>query len=236
MKKASKILILVISLLLGITTKGMAAGLPSPNVTLEGNGVKFLYNDKDGKKFLEKYEMLPGDSTNGTITIKNNLDEPFNVYLRTEDLDEDEKEMSKVLDLSIKYEGKSIYNGNLLGHDNLGNGIELGVVNPGEEKLLDASVTLNGKATDNKYRNKSVDVDWIFTAVGTKDNKKISSIDDGINSSINNLDGIAQKIKGVLPKTGYEYIFGLLVGLIIVVVGILLLLNKKKKNKDGISQ
>lgn len=235
MKKASKIFILVISLLLGMTTKGMAAELSSPNVVLEGDRVKFLHRDNYSKNFLEKYEMLPGDSTNGTITIKNNLDEPFKVYLETEDLDEDEKDISKVLDLSIKYDGKSIYNGNLLGHENLRNGIELGVVNPGEEKLLDASVTLNGKATDNKYKNKSVDVDWIFTAVGTKDNKEISSINDGINSSINNLDEIAQKVKGVLPKTGYEYIVGLLVGLLIVVVGIFLLLNRKKKNKDGIS-
>lgn len=229
MKKASKIFIVVISLLLGITTKGMAAGLPSPNVTLEGNRIHFLYKENDGNIFLKKQGMLPGESVKGDIAIKNNLDQPFTVYLKTEEPDDNEKLLCKVLELSINYDGRSIYKGNLGGEEFLKDGVNLGVVNPGEEKVLNANVKLDGRAADNRYKNKKVDINWIFTAVGDRDKRIINSSSNDKNNTILYIKNIVNKIRRILPKTGYDYMGILVSGFMIIVCGIILLSNKRKK-------
>lgn len=230
MKKASKILVLVISLLLGITIKGMAAGLSSPNVTLEGNGIHFLYKENDGNVFLQKHGMLPGESVNGTITIKNNLDQPFTVYLKAEHPDDDEELLCKVLNLSIDYEGKSIYKGPLIAGKSLEDGVDLDVVNPGEEKILNANVTLDSKASYDKYKNQKVDINWVFTAVGDRDERVINSSDSDENKLILYIKNVVNKVKKILPKTGYDGVIPTAIGLSVIVYGIVLL--QKKKNRE----
>lgn len=232
MKKASKIFILLISLLLGITTTGVAAELSPSNIKIDKNGIHFIYTKDNSNIFLEKKGMLPGDSVGGTLTIENNLNETFEVFLRAERVGAQQKvDLCEVLDLSISYDGKNIYNGTVSGEDGLRNNISLGTVKPGEKKLLNAKVVLDGKATDNKYKNKKVDVDWIFTAVGDVDNKVIRT-ENSSNTSKNDFENIIEKIKNVLPKTGYSGVLPISIGGIIIGLGIFLIVRKKKNNEN----
>lgn len=232
MKKASKIFILLISLLLGITTTGVAAELSPSNVKIDENGIHFIYTKDNSDIFLEKKGMLPGDSVGGTLTIENNLNEPFEVFLRAERVGVKQKvDLCEVLNLLINYNGKNIYDGTVSGEDGLRKNISLGIVKPGEKKLLKAKVTLDGRAADNKFKNKKVDIDWIFTAIGTDNPNKVMSTkmknyEGGLGSNISN---IIKNAKNILPKTGYTG--GYAYGLLCIIIGIVIfLIIKKKKN------
>lgn len=231
MKKASKIFILLISLLLGITTTGVAAELSPSNVKIDKNGIHFVYTKDNSDIFLEKKGMLPGDSVSGTLTIENNLNEPFEVFLRAERVGVKQKiDLCEVLNLLINYNGKNIYDGTVSGEDGLRKNISLGIVKPGEKKLLNAKVILDGRAADNKFKNKKVDIDWIFTAIGTDShNKVISSNMKNYEGGIgNNISNIIKNAKNILPKTGYTeaYVYGLTC--VIIGIGIFLIIKRKK--------
>lgn len=235
MKKALKIFVILISLLLGISTNGMAKELPSYNITLDGNRMHFIYTKGNSDKFLQGKNMMPGDSVSGTLTIENHLKEPFNVFLRAERVGKKEKiDLAKVLNLVVNYNGNNVYNGSVSGEDGLRKDIYLGVVKPGERKTLEAKAILDGNATDNKYKNKKLDVNWVFTAIGTNDNSKIISNDNEntINdskSSNNILQNGFNKIKAIIPKTGYNGMFG--VGAILIILGIILLAIKVRNSR-----
>lgn len=235
MKKALKIFVILISLLLGISTNGMAKELPSYNITLDGDRIHFIYTKDNSDKFLQGKNMMPGDSVSGTLTIENHLKEPFNVFLRAERVEKKEKiDLAKVLNLVVNYNGNNVYNGSVSGEDGLRKDIFLGVVKPGERKTLEAKVILDGNATDNKYKNKKLDVNWVFTAIGTNDNSKIISNDNKntINdstSSNNILQNGFNKIKAIIPKTGYDGMFG--VGAILIILGMILLAIKVRNSR-----
>lgn len=235
MKNIKKVLVILISLLSVITTTGVAAELsPSNHIINKNNGFKFIYKDKgENKKFLDKQEMLPGDYVEGTIKIFNNLDEPFKVYLTTMKINgTEDSELYKVLNISVKDKksNKNIFNNKLLNFDGKYNHVYLGVINPGEENVYDIKVTLDMNATDNKYKNKKVEDEWQFLAIGTKDNKEITSLDDGIDKSTRSLEKVVHEIKAILPKTGYDYLLILCVGALIIIVGFIIV---AKKNRNG---
>ncbi len=236
MKNIKKVLVILISLLSVITTTGVAAELsPSNHIMSQNNRFKFIYKDKgESRKFLEKNGMLPGDYIEGTLKIFNNLDEPFRVYITTNKINSTENsELYKVLDISVKDKenNKIIFNGRLLNVDGKYNDLYIGIINPGEQNIYDVKVTLDINAT-NKYKNKIVDDEWQFLAIGTKDNKEITSLDDGINNSTEVLENTVNNIKSVLPKTGYNYLRVLGIGSLIICVGICILLVKKRGSKD----
>ena len=235
MKKALKIFVILISLLLGISTNGMAKELPSYNITLDGDRIHFIYTKDNSDKFLQGKNMMPGDSVSGTLTIENHLKEPFNVFLRAERVGKKEKiDLAKVLNLVVNYNGNNVYNGSVSGEAWLRKDIYLGVVKPGERKTLEAKAILDGNATDNKYKNKKLDVNWVFTAIGTNDNSKIISNDNEntINdstSSNNILQNGFNKIKAIIHKPGYNGMFG--VGAILIILGIILLAIKVRNSR-----
>ncbi|MGL4572500.1 MAG: LPXTG cell wall anchor domain-containing protein [Clostridium sp.] len=231
MKKVSRVFIILISLLLVISTRGIAAELLPSSVVLENNGVHFVFTKDNSDKFLQGMNMMPGDSVNESLAIENKLKEPFRVSLRAERVSpKEEVDLADVLNLNINYNGKNIYSGSVSGEDGLRKDIDLGIVNPGEKKYLKANVILDGRATDNKYKNKRLDVNWIFTAVGQNgDGKIITNDSNNISNNNNKINNIFNDIRGILPKTGYENMFK--VGVAIIILGIILLIIKKKKTK-----
>lgn len=232
MKNTIKVLIILISLLLSITTKGMATELSSSSITGGTNGFRFIYTSKDNSSnvFLKKYGMLPGDSISGKLTIFNNLEEPFKVYFKSKQIGETQEiDLGKVINISIKEGNKYVANSTIKNENGTINNMYLGIINPGEEKIFDVKATLDPNA-NNKYKNKKVENEWIFTAIGTIDNKEITSLDDGINNSTKILEKSVNKIKAILPKTGYNYIILILIGTVLLVIGILIL--KKRKEEE----
>lgn len=141
------------------------------NITIEGNA-SGLVTIPDEEWFLKKDNMLPGDSAKGTIKLDNKYDYSYEVFLRAEDTEKkSDSELVNQLLLNINLDGSKIYSGSLHGEDKMVKEISLGVIKPGESKVLDASVILDGNATGNVFKNKYASIEWIFTAVRVEEPK-----------------------------------------------------------------
>lgn len=156
--------------LLIFTNKGGATELLPLDVKLIGDA-RGLVSIPENQPFLQSDNMLPGDVVERNMIIENKYDYPYEVFLRAERVTEKEKyDLLEKLNLSLVYNGKIIYEGPVSGDKGLSNNISLGVVKPGESKILNGKVELDGRATGNEYKNKYGRVDWIFTASRTEAN------------------------------------------------------------------
>lgn len=233
--------ILVVTSLLSIITniKVDADTLSPPNVELLGNANELVYIPDDDL-FLQHPNMLPGDYIIRTLEIKNKHKYPYELFLRAERVSpKEEYDLLDKLDLKISYKDEVIYDEAVNGEDKLTKGISLGVFNPGQEENLIAEVKLDGASTGNEYKNKSAQIDWIFTAVRSEDeshdnDKETADKSDKTNNtnktdeSPNNLESDEDDMWSESPKTGEDGIF------IYVILGItsilLLLMSIKNKN------
>lgn len=217
MKSIIKTLLLFLIIFSTITVKGEATEVLPSNVRLEGNsnGIVFISGDEP---FLYKENMLPGDTVSRKMILKNNYTDSYFIYLKGERISKEEPyDLLDKIYVNIMYDNKSIYNDKILGKNEESRQIPLGLIKPGEEKHLTAIATLDGDTIGNEYKNKKVEVNWIFTAV---------RIPDKNDNSTNIYYKLKKYINKVLPKTGYEseYLFGA----IIIVVGIYLVIKKRK--------
>lgn len=240
MKNFIRKILVVTSLLSIITTiKVDADTLSPPNVELLGNANELVYIPDDDL-FLQHPNMIPGDYIRRTLEIKNKHKYPYELFLRAERVSpKEEYDLLDKLDLKISYKDEVIYEEALNGEDKLIKGISLGVFNPGQEENLIAEVKLDGASTGNEYKNKSAQIDWIFTAVRSEDeshdnDKETADKSDKTNNtdktdeSPNNLESDEDDMWSESPKTGEDGIF------IYVMLGItsilLLLMSRKNKN------
>ena len=169
MRGYKKILGFTISLLLIFKVNAMAVENIPENIKLvgEADGIIFIPGEEP---FLNKLDMLPGDSIQRELIIENNYEKPYELYLKAERVTEKEEfDLLSKLELQILYKDKIIYEGPASGEDGLQNNISLGSYNPGDKTSLVAIVKLDGETTGNEYKNKIVQVDWIFTAVNKED-------------------------------------------------------------------
>lgn len=240
MKNFIRKILVVTSLLSIITTiKVDADTLSPPNVELLGNANELVYIPDDDL-FLQHPNMIPGDYIRRTLEIKNKHKYPYELFLRAERISpKEEYDLLDKLDLKISYKNEVIYEEAVNGEDKLTKGISLGVFNPGQEENLIAEVKLDGASTGNEYKNKSAQIDWIFTAVRSEDeshdnDKETADKSDKTNNtnktdeSPNNLESDEDDMWSESPKTGEDGIF------IYVILGItsilLLLMSRKNKN------
>ncbi|WP_195947739.1 LPXTG cell wall anchor domain-containing protein [Paraclostridium bifermentans] len=240
MKNFIRKILVVTSLLSIITTiKVDADTLAPPNVELLGNANELVYIPDDDL-FLQHPNMIPGDYIRRTLEIKNKHKYPYELFLRAERVSpKEEYDLLDKLDLKISYKNEVIYEEAVNGEDKLTKGISLGVFNPGQEENLIAEVKLDGASTGNEYKNKSAQIDWIFTAVRSEDeshdnDKETADKSDKTNNtnktdeSPNNLESDEDDMWSKSPKTGEDGIF------IYVMLGItsilLLLMSRKNKN------
>lgn len=164
-KKVIVISLLSLSSLFFLKPIFSEASIYTNNISIEGNA-NGLVTIPDDEWFLKKENMLPGDSAIGTIKLDNKYEYAYEVFLRAEDTEKkSDFELVDQLLLNINLEGSNIYSGALNGEDKMVKEISLGVINPGESKILDASVVLDGNATGNVFKNKYASIEWIFTAV-----------------------------------------------------------------------
>lgn len=240
MKNFIRKILVVTSLLSIITTiKVDADTLYPPNVELLGNANELVYIPDDDL-FLQHPNMIPGDYIRRTLEIKNKHKYPYELFLRAERVSpKEEYDLLDKLDLKISYKDEVIYDEAVNGEDKLTKGISLGVFNPGQEENLIAEVKLDGASTGNEYKNKSAQIDWIFTAVRSEDESnendketvdksdKVDNIDK-TDKSPNDLESDEDDMWSESPKTGEDGIF------IYVILGItsilLLLMSIKSKN------
>ncbi|MGO1820289.1 MAG: hypothetical protein ACTH0S_11470 [Senegalia sp. (in: firmicutes)] len=103
------------------------------------------------EKFFDFDNLNPGDVKNGTITIRNNYESPFNIYMRQERIGEaEEVDLLAQLILKISYEGNLLYEGSM--KDFANDNILLGKLETGNVTKLDMTVTLPGPETGNEFQ------------------------------------------------------------------------------------
>lgn len=165
-KLALSLGILLSSFLLfgGASSKIANAETFRKDIVIEGNA-SGLVTIPDTDDFLVKDNFLPGDTAEGTIKLTNNYDYPYEVFLKADDIEKkSDEDFAKKLHLKIDEDSKDVYEGELQGEDKMAKEISLGVINPGETRVLNAKVTLDGITTTNEYKNKYASIQWIFTA------------------------------------------------------------------------
>ena len=146
------------------TVSASMTTLPS-NVQLVGDSEGLISIPED-EPFLIKMGMLPGDSVERTMTIQNNYEYAYDLFLRAERVSEKEEfDLLTKLELSVYDGDQLIYEGPASGEDGMIKDISLGTYEPGDKTELYAVVELDGPSTGNEYKNKYAEVNWIFTAV-----------------------------------------------------------------------
>lgn len=229
MKSFFKKILVAVSLLSIINTQVEAKDLTPPNVQLLGdaNGLVHI-PEKD--LFLHYPNMLPGDSISRTLIIKNNYKYSYEIFLKAKRVSsKEEYDLLDKLDLKITYNDNIIYIGPISGENKLTQDISLGIFKPGQQATLVAQVTLDGPSTGNEYKNKYVQVDWVFTAIKSEESTNQltnpptnSQIDNSIDTKPNQEEVVKS------PSTGDD---GILLHVILGISSILILLITSKKNK-----
>ncbi len=215
MEKNLKVISIIVMMFFLIFSNNLVfADEQNYELIIDNKGIKFSNEDK---VFIKLEEMVPGDSQNKSLTIKNNGNKPQEIFMRAERLtEESDADLLSKIKLEINYNEKNIYEGSASGEDGLSKDISLGVVKPGEEHKLDASVVLDGMSTGNEYHETEGKVEWIFT---TMVDNTISTPDDN-----NQSEGV------ISPQTGDSGIAGYV---LLFATCIVLLYLSRKRVKGG---
>lgn len=165
--------------------------------------------------------MEPGDVESSKITIKNVADNNIKLYLTVEKDSEIAREgdLFKQLQMTVNYDDEELYSGSL-GDFSKGN-LYLADFQKGDSKEIDIKIYLPGEKTDNRYQDKYIKSQWIFTANLDQDQK---------------LDSPKGNNHWGLPKTGGISLITLcVIGIALILVGAeRLLTNKKKEDKSNL--
>lgn len=196
------------------------------------NGLEIIPSNE---KLFDFDNLNPGDVKNGTITIRNNYESPFNIYMRQERIGEaEEVDLLAQLILKISYEGKLLYEGSM--KDFANDNTLLGKLETGDIKKLDITIILPGPETGNEFQGKNVKNKWIFLAQSEKvlgdydediDKDEKTKTDDSQDKVAIPLVASATDENPKMPQTG-EMVPYLLYGLgaSSIIIGIILKLKK----------
>ncbi|MBU3204129.1 hypothetical protein [Clostridium algidicarnis] len=163
-------------------------------------------------------DIDPGDIESSKITIKNSQDNNIKLYLtHKKDSEIDiEGDLFKQLQMTVDYDNEELYSGSL--GDFSKENLYLGDFQKGESKDIDIKVYLQGEETDNKYQNKYIKSQWIFTA-NVDENQKVEQPKE------NNIWG--------LPKTGgISLITFCIAGIALILVGVEKILTNKERTDE----
>lgn len=131
-------------------------------------GLEIIPSDN---KFFEELDLNPGDYIEGTVKIKNNYDAAFELFLKTDRVEEEpplgSADLFKQLQVKVFLHGNVIYSGKMSDFAK-GEGISLGTFKPGIVSVMKISVKLP-EQTGNEYQGLTNSSKWIFTAVSKKE-------------------------------------------------------------------
>lgn len=214
----------ILALIIGILPPGKNISYAS-DLELIGTDLGLVIEPKSTKLF-DLTNMIPGDSREAKLTIRNQYEEAFQLFMSTERVselpEEGDVDLLEQLEATVYLDRAEIYKGSLKGFAS--DRIDLGKFQTGDKKELKTLLHLPGPETGNEFQGKSAEVKWKFIAQADQilseedpkeedpGDKKPGKVDSG----------------RILPKTGEEAnSFYIMLGLILLVLGIVTMFKKK---------
>lgn len=164
MKKITKFLLLIFLLIpLSVSAK-------ENTLSFSEKDKKIVY-EKDlinADKFLKYSNMMPGETYNDELTIKNNASRLYTLYFKLESSETDKSlELLQNIQIKVLLAGQKIYEGNILeakSNDNEKQALLLGEFPTSTESKMTVETTLSEDYTINPTESVNANLDWKFYA------------------------------------------------------------------------
>jgi spore coat-associated protein N len=160
----SRVLVLVATVMAAVMALSIGGERPGPILRATAGGALQLESSRDGAAVLTASRLRPGDSAEGTLTLKNLAPGVQQLTLETTDLQDTPGagggRLARWVDLRVERDGAEVYAGKLEDLTTL----DLGDLAGGSTTPLRFVVTLpeHGPAVDDAYAGGSVEVEWTW--------------------------------------------------------------------------
>lgn len=229
MRRLGKMIVVLSVLILSFVSfqKASAAHKNLPNGFLIGdeNGIKV---SKDGGYFFNLNNLQPGDTVKRDLVINNNLDEDYELTLEITPKSQSGKiDLIKIISMQILLEDQEVYQGNL---SNSGDGkkvVSFGTISAQSNKKAVINLTMGDIENWNQlyYSGPSeAEVEWVFTAVHSKNDDKVAKISTNPSESTGASSGTGKNY----PSTGEVLMYGI-IALGILIILVVVSINSKRK-------
>lgn len=170
MKKVFALVLLMIGIVLIFASAQAEEDVTISNVTYRGGAEHFIVLPEDKDLFQNFKLMMPGETREQVIELKNEYYKPLNFYLRAEEVPDESSgvRLIDILQFSLMNGDQEIYSGTLVDSISaMSEDILLGRIAPGKMIILTASIYAPGAEMDNRYMRLQTSVNWIFTVIDT---------------------------------------------------------------------
>lgn len=219
-KKILKSIIVITMMVMSMTSIYGA----DTNVTFDGNAEDFVFLDGSKDLFDNFKNIMPGETRQQNITLKNDDHRELRFYLSADvlnSLDTDTSGLS-IYNISITNNGEVFYDGTLddlaaLSAGRMSDDTLLATLQKGEETKVTMVLEVDGDSMDNTYQNRDGLIQFNFSVEELDDESTIVEV-------------VRTVYQGV--RTGDSTIIAPIIGLLVISGLTVIFLVKRKKDKE----
>lgn len=219
-KKILKSIIVITMMVMSMTSIYGA----DTNVTFDGNAEDFVFLDGSKDLFDNFKNIMPGETRQQNITLKNDDHRELRFYLSADvlnSLDTDTSGLS-IYNISITNNGEVFYDGTLddlaaLSAGRMSDDTLLATLQKGEETKVTLVLEVDGDSMDNTYQNRDGLIQFNFSVEELDDESTIVEV-------------VRTVYQGV--RTGDATIIAPIIGLLVISGLTVIFLVKRKKDKE----
>lgn len=219
-KKILKSIIVITMMVMSMTSIYGA----DTNVTFDGNAEDFVFLDGSKDLFDNFKNIMPGETRQQKITLKNDDHRELRFYLSADvlnSLDTDTSGLS-IYNISITNNGEVFYDGTLddlaaLSAGRMSDDTLLATLQKGEETNVTMVLEVDGDSMDNTYQNREGLIQFNFSVEELDDESTIVEV-------------VRTVYQGV--RTGDATIIAPIIGLLVISGLAVIFLVKRKKDKE----
>lgn len=219
-KKILKSIIVITMMVMSMTSIYGA----DTNVTFDGNAEDFVFLDGSKDLFDNFKNIMPGETRQQNITLKNDDHRELRFYLSANvlnSLDTDTSGLS-IYNISITNNGEVFYDGTLddlaaLSAGRMSDDTLLATLQKGEETKVTMVLEVDGDSMDNTYQNREGLIQFNFSVEELDDESTIVEV-------------VRTVYQGV--RTGDATIIAPIIGLLVISGLAVIFLVKRKKDKE----
>lgn len=182
MKKIVSLICLLFCLLMAVSALAENEEVTISNVTYRGGAEHFVVLPGDKDLFQNFKMMMPGETREQIIILKNNFTVPLRFYFRAEEAPNETVggiRLIDILEFTLTQDGKELYHGTLCDSvSGLSEDILLGMIKPDESTTLVATLYAPGVKMGNNYMRLEAAVKWIFTVMDDEIAGEIRNVGD----------------------------------------------------------